>query len=123
MDSFEMIRFEEEHTKWLRNCKTFEATGISKIAYAVCRIDDEYGHLCLSKVFFTMNDAFEYACKRANSRWKNYCDFLLVENIDEWFDADDFGSRWEYTDIAIYEYIDGSDSEPLHVHLLGKRAE
>jgi hypothetical protein len=122
-NEMDMIQFEEAHTELLRNCKAFEGTNICKVAYAVCRIDDEYGYKVLSKVLFTMNDAFEYACKTAPEyKWGDYSDFLLVENLDDWYAMGGEARRgWDYMEVAIYEYVDGSEQDYPRQLVFGKR--
>lgn len=123
----DMIQFEEAHTQWFRDCAVGEMNCRQQgagLAYAVCRIDDEYGYKVLSGVFFTADDAFRYACERAQehaSFVSSYSDFLLVEDKESWYDLGASVLDWWYTDFAILEYCGGMP--PLRMHLFGKDSE
>lgn len=116
----EMLRFEEAHAEWLRNCMVNELAG-GQVAYAVCRVDDEYAYKVLSGVFFTADDALRYVCGRAQERAffvSSYSAFLLVENLDDWYQMGDERKDWWQTDFVIMEYAGGQP--PVKMFLFGK---
>lgn len=116
----EMLRFEEAHAEWLRNCMVNELAG-GQVAYAVCRIDDEYYYNVLSGVFFTADDAFRYVCARAQEHAgfaASYSAFLLLEDPEDWYQMGDERKDWWRADFVIMEYAGGQP--PVRMYLFGK---
>ncbi len=51
IDTFDLIMFEEAHTAWVRNCRTFEKMAVEPFTYVFCWETDFRG------AFFSIDDA------------------------------------------------------------------
>ena len=129
ISNFDIIRIEENHTKWLRNAKTFELSSpYAKHAYAVTQGDGEYGHDIHRNIFFDIDTAFSFACNFANRyEGRQYSDFILITStgeelhtdIDAMYDWDDSDFHWEHTKINIMWYTkEGKQEQAI---LFGKQ--
>lgn len=118
MDTFGMIEFEEAHTKWLRDCKSFEMDYENKkrFAYVVSRYTDE-GDIVAS-VFFTANDAFKYAHRRSLTDFP-YADpdrVLLVKDYRKWaLLVDDEYFSWN-RNYSIEKWVEGEQTDVVLVY-------
>jgi hypothetical protein len=106
----DMASFENDHNNLLHNCKVLEDTGVCRIAYAVC--EGAYEGPILKKMFFTMAEAFEYACVCASrfSDSDDPSDYILIEETVGFWNSGLGRKELYYTGFGIHQYIDGSDT-------------
>lgn len=96
MNTFDLIRFEEAHTAWVRNCRTFETMAVEPFTYVFCWEENFRG------AFFSIDDALVGMYKEferfSNAKLKTSL-FVNEKDFDEFYDLS--GDYWHHTGYTI----------------------
>lgn len=118
----DLMYFEEKHTEYIRNSKTFEIVSDEKCVYVITEKDGEYGYKIFRGVAYTIDDALRFCCQKLLQTGNSfptkyiYDKWLLVEGDDDrsdfwdWnLEIDSLDNQYTNTDYWISFY--NSDGE------------